>query len=238
MRFLTDLENCLYLNWAVPVGSAPRPPGPLRYEVHPTEEGPRVLASLLVFRNTSMRIASSPWPSLSYPQANLRYYVLDGDGVPAVWFRRMAVPAWALPAVRWTVGEVVRPGRLRHGGDDWRWELHSRAGGFAIDARAGSTLGVAPNLGAGSAVVRYFSRRSRGYAVRRGRLRRVDATHRAAAPCPVQVTVGDGGWIQDALGAEMPPQPHSAWVFPRMSFEFEAVAAKAAPLPGEVPAPG
>jgi hypothetical protein len=81
MLLRTLIRDCLYLNWALPVSSLPELPEPLRYESHPFQEEPHAFASALLFRNERLHLAAMPFLRLTYPQFNLRLYVLDGEGV-------------------------------------------------------------------------------------------------------------------------------------------------------------
>ena len=98
MKLRTLLRDALYLNWALPAAAVPPPPPPLAYELH--SEGGRewVFASALLFRQQGLHLPALPFARVSYPQANVRLYILDGERMPAVLFRSMLVPAWVSPA--------------------------------------------------------------------------------------------------------------------------------------------
>src|SRR3954469_24811133 len=94
------VRDCLYLNWALPADVLPAPVPPLRYQVHSWQGRDYVFASALLFHQDSVHFLALPILRFGYPQLNLRLYVLDGEGVPSVLFRRMLMPSWVVPGVR------------------------------------------------------------------------------------------------------------------------------------------
>src|SRR6187401_35517 len=97
MRLRSRIHECLCLNWAVPATDLPAPPESLTYELHPFDGTDYVLVSALLFRHQEVRLETMPLLRLSFPQLNLRLYVVDPEGVPAVLFAAILVPAWVVP---------------------------------------------------------------------------------------------------------------------------------------------
>ena len=242
MKLRTLVRDCLYLNWALPVDSLPEPPAPLRYEVHEWQGRRLVFASALLFRQHGLRLAALPLPRLSYPQFNLRLYVFDGDGVPSVLFRRMLVPAWAVPG-GWLARQPMRAGRFAYprlpsgdGAGQWRWRV-SDGGALEVEARAGSpATGEGPRFSSWEAMVQYFRRRSRGYSEGRTGLHRIDTEPPQTAVWPLAVQVGEARLLERLLSIEPWPALHSAFLCPEMPFVFE-LAPEARPALARPPAP-
>jgi uncharacterized protein YqjF (DUF2071 family) len=244
----TVLRDCLYLNWALPRTALPPAPVPLRYESHRHAGEEWVFVSALLFRQEGLRSAALPGIRLSYPQCNVRSYVLDGEGVPAVWFWRLWVPAWVSPGARFVTRMPCRAAALRFprpsrqlDADSWRWSVHSGERRLEVEARQGTPApGAGPDLGAWERTTDYFRRRERGYVHNGGGLRRIDATQAATALWPMHAKLVEGSLLIDLLATAEPrwPRLHSAWLCPEMPFTFEWIAARESVLPRQVPAPG
>ena len=102
------VRDCLYLNWALPAAALPPAPAPLRYQLHPFQGEDHVFASAVLFHQEGLHLQGLPRLRLSYPQCNVRLYVLDGDSVPAVLFRSMLMPLWVVPGVRLVSQQLPR----------------------------------------------------------------------------------------------------------------------------------
>lgn len=258
MKLRTLVRDALFLNWALPLAAAPPPPEPLRYEVHEADGddggGERVFASLVLFRQQGLRIAGLPFLRASYPQLNFRFYVLDGERMPSVLFRRMLVPAWVAPAARLLARQPTQPAVFRYPrpsadpeGDGWRWEVHQGRSLTVTVRRAapGSSLrpGAGPRLGDWKSTVRYIAGRQRGYSLLGDSLRRIEAEHPSPAVWPVAAELGERSLLESCLrlagedgeGDGWPPL-HSAWLCPEIPFVFELSEAPAAELrTGRIP---
>lgn len=228
MRLRTLVRDCLYLNWALPVQSLPELPEPLRYEKHDWEGERYAFASALFFRQRGARLASLPFLRLSHPQFNFRLYVLDGEGTPSVFFRRMLVPTWVVPG-GWLTQQPLRPGRFQYPasaafseGDTWHWRVE-RKGGLAVEARRGSPLvGEGPRFSSWEDCVRYFRHRPRGYSLGPGGVYRVETSHPRVAVWPMQAEVEEVGLLTRNLGwAGNWPALHSTFLCPEIPFVFE-----------------
>lgn len=253
MVLRTTLRDCLYLNWALPAPALPELPEPLRHELHPDAGREWGFASALLFHQEGLRSPALPLPRLSYPQLNLRFNVLDGDGLPSVQFRRMLVPGWVVPLARLVAGEPVRAGRLDYPrpseepeADGWTWRAGGE-GGLVVTARRGAPpAGAGPELGSWEATVRFFRERRRGYVAAGGGLRRIDARQPATPVWPVKVEVDGLGWVARGLGlgeggaGALERGVHSAWLSPEMVMTFETAPAETAeePVRRSVPAAG
>jgi hypothetical protein len=249
MQLRTIARDCLYLNWALPAEALPPPPAPLRYELHLWRGRDWVFASAVLFHHEGVRVAGIPGLRLSYPQFNLRLYVLDGASVPSVLFRRMLMPAWVVPGVRLVSHQPASHAHLafphpsrRRGEGRWRWSVE-RGRALEVEAWPDSPgVGEGPRLGSWDATVHYIRDRNHGYAQGRRGLRRIQARPAAEPPIvwPLKARIladgllpqllplaGDGGW----------PPLHSAWLCPEIPFVFELDVVPKVALPGGVPHP-
>jgi len=247
MKLRATVRDCLYLNWALPAASLPEPPFPLRYQLHTWQGEDYTFASALLFYQEGLHVPSIPLLWLTYPQCNVRLYVLDGNGIPSVLFRTMMMPAWVASGIRLIVREPASPARLdfprpsrRLGDGRWSWRVASGRAPWT-GGRTGGTLGVTawqatpqvghgPRLGAWEQTVEYFQERPRGYLPDGDELRRIEAGHPPAAAWPLQAEVEDHGLLASVLplagGAGWPPL-HSVFLCPEIPFAFElGVAAK------------
>lgn len=242
MVLRTTLRDCLYLNWALPAPALPELPEPLRPELHPDGGQEWGFASVLLFQQVGLRSPTLPLARLSYPQLNLRWYVRDGDGLPAVYFRRMLVPAWVVPLARLVAGEPVRGGRLEYPqpsddpeADGWTWRAGGEEGLVVTARRGAPAAGAGPDLGSWEATVRYFRERRRGYVGTGGGLRRIDTRQPDSPAWPVKVEVAGLEWVARGLGlaeggaGELARGVHSAWLCPEMVMTFETASAEPAP---------
>lgn len=242
----TVVRDCLYLNWALPRAALPAPPESLRYEVHRQGEEELVFVSALLFRQDGLRPGWLPL-RLSYPQFNLRSYVVDGEGMPAVLFEQLLVPSWVTPAARWVGGVPCRAAALRYprpsesaGAEGWSWRVaRTDRSRFDVMARqAAPVAGVGPDLGDWQRTTDYFRRRDRGYLGGAGGLRRIDTAQRPVPLWPVQAQVRETSLLTACWPAALDwPPLHSSWLCPEIPLTFELVAARRAAVPRPVPAP-
>lgn len=232
MHLSTTARNCLYLNWALPLGAAPALPEPLRYEVHGAKGNEYVFASVLLFRLTGLHLRDVPFLRVSYPQMNLRLYVLDGEGMPSVLFLRTLVPFWVTPVSYLLGRQPVTSARFNYPESaekeiltSWRWEVQCGGPQLNLQAEISSPyLGPGPSLGSWETTVAHFQRRPRGYALWKNRLRAVQTSHPRVEVCPVAVELADVTLLEASLDTVEPPlwyAPHSAWLCPEIPFVFE-----------------
>jgi len=256
MRLRSTVRDCLFLNWALPAASLPAPPAALRYQLHSWQGEDYTFASALLFYQEGLHVPSLPLLWLTYPQCNLRLYVLDAHGIPAVLFRSMMMPAWAALGLRLAVREPAASARLdfprpsrRLGDGRWRWRVArgrshgpSRVdalGPLALDVTAWQAtplVGHGPRLGAWEQTVEYFLERPRGYFPDGGELHKIRATHPTATAWPLQAEIGTASLVQEMLplgpGAAWPPL-HSVFLCPEIPFAFElGTVAKPQVAPG------
>lgn len=226
MEVQTLLRDCLYLNWALPAEQAPALPTELRYETH--EEGGRrfVFASAVLFRQEKLHFSALPWVKLSHPQANIRLYVEDDEGVPSVFFVRMLVPPWMVPAV-WLGRNPVAAARFEFprevGGGEPSWTWSVEAGeALVAEARLGApVVGEAPRFASWEAGVTYIRHRPRGYHRAGQVLKRIDVFHPRVEALPVAVEVRQAELVQRVLGLPVMPGLHSAFLCPELTLSFE-----------------
>jgi hypothetical protein len=243
MKLRMTVRDCLYLNWALPAEALPDLAPPLRYQLHSWEGRDWVFASALLFHHDAIRLSALPILRVSYPQFNLRFYVLDAEGIPSVLFRRMLMPAWMAPGVRLVSHQPAFAARLDFprpsadaGDGPWNWRVVC---GGTLDVRAwrdGSAVPsplAGPRLGSWEETVSYFQVRLRGYAENSGgALRRIDVRRAAAPAWPLRAEVSGSELLPElfrlpALSADTWEWPaiHSAWLCPELPFAFEQVMA-------------
>jgi len=247
MQLRTLARDCLYLNWALPLEAAPKLPAPLRYELHSWKEAEWVFASALLFRHSGLQLKTMPFPRVSYPQMNLRLYVFDGAGMPAVLFVCMLVPPWVVPVSRLMGRQPAAaagfsyPSPTRQSPEEsWSWTIRRRRR-LEVAARVASPqVGYGPPLGSWERTVDYFRNRRLGYVEWEGRLRAIRTSHPAAEVWPLAVELGEVDLVSNCLGdigADALRSPHSAWLCPEIPFIFELGKSMALPLaPQRVPA--
>jgi len=233
VKLRTVVRDCLFLNWALPVEALPEAPPPLRYQRHLWQGRDHVFASALLFHHDAVRWSALPLLRVGYPQLNVRLYVLDEDGVPAVLFQRELMPAWVAPGVRLVSHHPAASARLdfprpsrQTGADSWEWRAE-RGGTLIVRARVHSpTFGEGPRIGSWDETVRYFQDRPRGYAVHGGALHRVDASHPPVdAVWPLAAEVGG-----DALLRRLLPLSSNVPILPDVGVPgLPGVAGQAAP---------
>lgn len=247
MILQTVVRDCLYVNWAVPSAALPALPDGLRAEEH-EEAGERfAFVSLVCFRQERLHHELAPFLNVSYPQCNLRLYVRDGEGVAAVYFLRMLVPAWVVAGARLVGHQPARPAALDFPppglappAGPWAWRIDAgRAVALRAEPGAGAP-GPGPDLGSWQRVVAHFRERPRGYALQGGKLRSVESLHPTVEHVPVRVEVESAELAAGALpGVEGATwsRPHSAFLCPRVPFLFELGGVRDAALPARAPAP-
>lgn len=251
MNLRSVLEDCLYLNWALPREALPDPPPALRYDLRDWQGGQSVFASALFFRQRGFRLNYLPLVRLSYLQCQLQLCTLDRDGTPSVWIQSVLLPAWVAPGARWLAGQPARAATLSFdavGGEEAlaraRWRV-SCQGELAVTTEPASpTIGAGPVLGGWQRTVSYFSQRPLAYSQGRRGLRRIELTCEEVSVVPVKAEIEDRGLLAACLGLETArdepvPEPHSAWVCPPMVASL-LLLPDAEPAPGtqEVPIPG
>jgi hypothetical protein len=249
MVLRTMVRDCLYLNWALPAPALPPLPEPLRHELHPAADREWGFASALLFFQDRLRFRALPLVRLSHPQLNLRYYVLDAEGRPAVFFRRVLVPLWVTPAVRLLGRMPARAARLEFPRpsldpevESWTWRV-GRDGGLVVRARRGAPPPrIGPDLGGWDDTVRFFRERHRGYTAVAGGLRRIDTRQPREPVWPVKVELEGGAPVREGLGlaADVALTLHSAWLCPEMALTFETARLRPVeePVRRRVPAAG
>lgn len=247
MFLRTIVRDCLYLNWAFPAGALPPPPPPLRYEIHRHAGEDWAFVSALLFRQAGLHLPNLPLPRLSYPQFNLRAYVLDADGVASVLFWRMLVPAWVVPGARLIGRQSAGAARFDYpdvpafaGDGDRRWRVRGR-GDFEVEAHPGPPeVGEGPRLANWGVLVDNLRRRPHGYGWSGGRLSRVTTSHPQLDVVPVRAVIGASSLLRASappIGVDVWPALHSAWMCPEIPFSFDLGLVPAIEAPSPTPQP-
>lgn len=249
MQLKTLVQDCLYVNWALPSERLPRLPAPLRYDLHAVDGGGQCgFVSALLFRQKGLRMTAVPWMKLTYPQLNLRFYVLDDHGEPSVFFGTMMVPPWVAPLAR-VAGQPFfgpglldypRPSRQREA-PSWRWRATARGTLLLAARQAAPRAQPQPAIGSWESTCDYFRRRDRGYVRAGAGLRRIETTHAPTTLWPMAVDVHRDSLLRRLLdfpAGEPLPEVHSAWLCPEMPLHFSLAPVGRGALPRGVPAPG
>jgi hypothetical protein len=248
MIFRTVVRDCLYLNWALPVGDLSPPPPPLRYDRRESEAGGTVFASALLFRQEGLHWSVAPYPRITYPQFHLHLCTVDEEGVPSVWIRAVLLPGWMVPGARLLAGQPAKSARLDFPSlvtevdrGQWHWEVR-RGTRFLVEAEPGGLgLEQEPRLGTWEETVSYFRRRSLGYYASLRGLRRVEVKRQKLDVVPIRARIEDSRLLENCLPElqlEEWPAVHSAWLCPPMSAAFEFGQAEKTAVGSRVPAPG
>ena len=241
MQLSTLARDCLVVNWALPLSTAPELPHPLRYEVHSSGGQEWVFTSALHFRLSGLRLESLPFARVSYPQMSLRLYVLDGDGLPSVLFWRTLVPFWIAPLSLVFAGQGASAASFNYpspsadpGAGEWRWSVERRRKVEVWGRMASPWNGRGPSLGSWEKTVDYFHNRRRGYAMWDDRLRSLRSSHPKTPIWPLEVEIAEAGLLGeylDEVPAEIWEAPHSAWLCPEIPFHFELGKPMTLPIP-------
>jgi len=224
MNLRTVVRDCLLLRWDLPEAALGPLPPPLRYEAHCSGGERRVPTFALLCFHEGFRLAALPMLRFSYPQFSLALAVTDGQSVPSLWFQRLLVPAWVLPAARFVARRPVSTARLEFDrpskgldAEVWRWAVEKEES-LEVSARL-----AAPTNGEGKggweAHVEYFRQRRRSYFGSPKGPRCFETEIPAVPAWPVAVEVHDSGLLSACLplAEEAPwPQPSSALLFPEL----------------------
>ncbi|MFN7940132.1 MAG: DUF2071 domain-containing protein [Thermoanaerobaculia bacterium] len=247
MLLATEVRDCLYLNWALAPAALPPLPEGLGLDLQVEDGVTHAFVSLLCFRQANLATGGLTLPGLTFPQANLRLYVRDAEGVPSVYFVRMLLPIWMVPAARGLARQPASPAvfdfpaRVGVAGE-WTWRVETGGAEARVTAHPGApACARAPRFGGWERAVEFFRHRPRGYARLGGRLRRSETVPPAAESTPLVARVLRSTWLERLLpgvGAEVWGAPHSAFLCPRLPLELEVETWRRPALAVEVPQPG
>jgi hypothetical protein len=239
----TSLADALFVNWAVPAGSLPSPPDPLRLERLVDGGVESEFVTVVLFRQRGLRLAAMPWPRLSFLQCNLRIPVRDGDGAAAVWLLKELVPAWVVPLARGLgrqpVSAAIFDLRSSPGGGEWRWTIHAGRA-LALTARPGAPAATRPRVGDWAETVGFFRDRPRAY-VGGPERRRIETAHPSLEGVPMAVEPAVTDWLATHLPAVDPAAwraPHSAFLVPAARLTFAVDRALVPAVAAHAPVPG
>jgi hypothetical protein len=245
LKLRTRLRDCLFLNWACAVDEIPPPPLPegLRLDTRRQGERPVWLVSAVLFRQEGLRLRSLPFLRFSYPQANLRTYVIDADGQPAVYFLGMWVPAWVVPGVRLLAGQPAVRATFAYPSAPFRGETAEWTVIHPASLRARVEPGAAAKLEDGGAVFpswearcSFFRERAFGYVRSSGRVSRIVAQSSGPAALPVRASIAASDLVARTLGAPVPAL-ESAMLYPEIRFLFHLAPVPQLAVPTAAPAP-
>ena len=246
MILQTTVKDCLFLNWALPLGELPPPPEPLRYQVHEWEGERYVFANALLFRQDRLRSAALPFLRFSYPQFGFRLCTLD-EGGPSSLFTTIVVSSWVLPAARIVARLPATQGYFSYpaldtevNGDGFRWSVRRRHRLQLTGAPGAQAIGYGPSLGDWKSTVDYFWHRPRSYVLTSRGLDEIAATQRPGDVSPMKVELHDTSLLQKVqpIGdGAIWQRLHSAWLCPSVRFVFELSPYRQATLPQQVAAP-
>jgi len=241
MRLHSRVRDCLFLNWALPFERVPPPPAPLRREVHDPRGEPRVLVSAVCLRQQGSHLDALPSIRIGFPQFNVRSYVTDGDGVPAVLFHQMLVPVWAWLPVRWVARQPVEAATLdappAGSPAPWLWQVGGPSG-FACRVEPGAPPVIEDIFGGWSDVVESVSCRDRGYVHTRPGHRRLLPRQPGAGAVPWRARILAATRVERLFGGEPLPALHSAFLCPDLPLVLELEREPPSPMVSRAPAPG
>jgi hypothetical protein len=246
MILRTEIRDCLLLSWAFPARQLPALPPPLRYEGHLIEGEKKVLAVALLFHQAGFRLAALPLLRLAYPQFCLALSIVDGDGCPALYFRRLLLPGWLTPAARLLSTPPVATARLDFpspsedpDAGQWCWRVEWDGGLLAVTAALASP-GSSPFFSSWERCVEYFLHRRRGYYQSPRGFRYLETCLPQVEAWPMRAEVEDQGVLDTLLPLPQDggwPALESALLLPRVPLDFERSLAPSIHLTGGLPQP-
>jgi hypothetical protein len=243
MRFVSELRDVLFVNWAIPRPELPTPRAPLDLDLLRRGREEVGFVTLLLFRQCGLRRDKSLWPSLSFPQCNLRILVRDQERVASVLFVRQLVPAWVVPLARAFARQPATAAILESTGmpgDVVRWSV-AAGQRLVLTARPGAAPPEPLVPGSWSETVAFFRERARGYVETEQGLRRISAEHPASEALPMRVELEEPSWLVARLptvAEERWSSPHSSFLIPSIRLavavdrRHSEVAEESLPAPG------
>jgi len=235
MKWTTDVSDALYLNFAVNEEEVDRllpPETTVDTRLHRGE--PWGFFSLILYRHESLKPGILPWPSFSFPQANLRIYVKDENGTSAVYFKRLYMPGFYGTCARFYAKQPVRTMSMNwpssvHQGGEYRWRL-SGSGQGNISGKVGEDAGISGDLvnlfNSKSDAVEFFRRRSLAYySAGMDHVYRLNVRGNYGAHHSFRVREWELGFLAEDLERHNFPEAMSSnFLCPDMSFEFDSPA--------------
>lgn len=247
MKLRTEVRDSLFLTWALPAGSLPEPPRPLRHDIRTWEGDPYVFASVVVSRQHGLKVPVLPLFSLSYPQFHLFVYVFDGDDQPAVYLQQVLVPVWLGAGMRLVTGlpvgaasfDVPRPSE-EPDEESWHWRVRAEGELTLTARRGGPRIGEGPRFPSWESMVRSLRDRTTTYTWTGDGLRKLELSVRAGTAWPLVAEVEESTLLSRLLPlADEAPWPplYSAWLDPALPLVMALAPDREVVLP-RVPAPG
>ena len=232
MRLSSVVHDCLYVNWAIPLPERVELPAGFTFDHLQVDGKPHYFASALLFRQRGLRAVAMPWFPVSHTQANLRLYVRDSEGQPAVLFRAIWVPPWLRPAMRWVAKVPAEAATLDFPHSPvlpdakGTWRI-SCGNNFVVRTSLGCRL--SSEHGNWHQTVSFFRQRGLGYIEPEEGLRQISAVQPDADAVPITADVTESDLADHALTGQLQGVPvYSAFLCERLPFEFELVAEREA----------
>jgi hypothetical protein len=226
VKIRTDLEDALYVSWAIARSQLPVPPDPLTLDGPLVDGQPGGYVTVVLFRHRALHLKPFDWLGIRFAQCNLRIAVRDPDRIPSVWLIHQLVPAWAAPLGRWVAGQPVEAASLRGpdtaDDDAVSWQVESGAP-LRLTARPG-VMAQSPHWREAAVFVR---ERPRGYVMSGGRLSRLDARIGNGETMPMRVEVECSDWLH----AQLPEVDPSIWANPQSAFMVVATRLEVESVP-------
>jgi hypothetical protein len=249
MILRTAIRDCLLLHWAIPAQQLPALPPPLRYEGHLVDGEKHVLVAALLFHQAGFRLAALPMLRLSYPQFCLAPAILDGQGRPAFYFRRVLLPAWLAPAAKLVASPPVTTARLEFPSpskdleaETWQWKVGWGGEELRVTAAVAPPKPT-PLFPSWQAEVDYFLTRRRGYYQTSRGFRYLETCLPPVEAWPLRAELEGEALLTRQLplaqGENSGPWPalHSAMLLPCIPLEFERSLAPSIQFARRVPQP-
>lgn len=249
MKLRTEVRDSLFLTWALPSGSLPEPPRPLRHEIRTWQGEPYVFASVVLSRQHGLRVPVLPLFSLSYPQFHLFVYVLDGEDQPAVYLRQVLVPVWLGAGMRLVTGlpvgaasfDVPNPSEEPER-ESWRWRVRAEGELSVTARRGGPRIGEGPRFPSWESMVRSLRDRAPTYTMTGDGLRKLELrVTPGSAAWPLAAEAEETGLLSRLLplvdGSPWPPV-YAAWLDPELPIVLSLAPEREVALAPQVAAPG
>ena len=249
MILRTEIRDCLLLSWAIPARRLPALPPPLRYEGHLVNGEKEVLVVALLFHQAGFRLAALPMLRLSYPQFCLALSIVDGQGCPAFYFRRVLLPGWLAPAAKLVASPPIMTARLEYAtpskdlaAEAWHWKVAWDRGELKVNAALATPAGM-PFFPSWQQGVEYFLTRRRGYYQTPRGFRYLETCLPPVEAWPLKAELEGETLLTHHLPLAQDEKPgewpalHSAMLFPHIPLEFERSLAPSIQFSGRVPQP-
>jgi uncharacterized protein len=217
-------DHISFLHWPVdPDEIQPRLPAGLRVDLHDGAAWLGVTPFFIRVRPLGLPVVLPGW---SFPETNVRTYVVGPDGRRGIWFLRMEVTAWwfvvalralGLPYVRQRMAVDATADTVRYRSSPLE---AGGAGGHDITVRPGASLVPAT----GGPLEQFLTARWNAYHRVGRRLLRTTVEHPPWELRTAEVERCDIGAMFDAVGVSSPTQPPLVHISPGVVVRLAAPA--------------